>query len=71
VTGREYLIDASGYWRIDRGAVLAGAWRDHLERGLVPTTVITPIRSALFVPSLAFAWLMTGQTETDPCRYSV
>jgi hypothetical protein len=35
VTGREYLIDASAYWRIDRGAVLAGAWRDHLERGLV------------------------------------
>jgi hypothetical protein len=30
VTGREYLIDASAYWRIDRGAVLAGAWRDHL-----------------------------------------
>jgi hypothetical protein len=35
VTGREYLIDASAYWRIDRGAVLAAAWRDHLERGLV------------------------------------
>lgn len=31
----EYLIDASAYWRIDRGAVLAAAWRDHLERGLV------------------------------------
>jgi hypothetical protein len=28
-----------------------------------PTTVITPIRSALFVPSLAFAWLVTGQAE--------
>jgi hypothetical protein len=35
VSGREYLIDASAYWRIDRGAVLAAAWRDHLERGLV------------------------------------
>ena len=35
MTGREYLIDASAYWRIDRGAVLAGASRDHLERGLV------------------------------------
>ncbi|HEX4091499.1 MAG TPA: hypothetical protein VHZ33_22530 [Trebonia sp.] len=31
----EYLIDASAYWRIDRGAVLAAAWRDHRERGLV------------------------------------
>jgi predicted nucleic acid-binding protein len=31
----EYLIDASAYWRIDRGSVLAAAWRDHLERGLV------------------------------------
>src|SRR5580658_6394970 len=31
----EYLIDASAYWRIDRGSVLAVAWRDHLERGLV------------------------------------
>jgi hypothetical protein len=28
-----------------------------------PTTVITPIRSALFVPGLAFAWLVTGQAE--------
>jgi hypothetical protein len=35
VSAREYLIDASAYWRIDRGAVLAAAWRDHLERGLV------------------------------------
>jgi hypothetical protein len=41
VTGREYLIDASAYWRIDRGAVLAGAWRDHLERGLAAATAIT------------------------------
>lgn len=32
---REYLIGASAYWRIDRGAVLAAAWRDQLERGLV------------------------------------
>jgi hypothetical protein len=32
---REYLIDASAYWRINGGAVLAAAWRDHLERGLV------------------------------------
>jgi hypothetical protein len=35
VSAGEYLIDASAYWRIDRGAVLAAAWRDHLERGLV------------------------------------
>jgi len=35
VSAREYLIDASAYWRIDRGTVLATAWRDHLERGLV------------------------------------
>ena len=35
MSAREYLIDASAYWRIDRGAVLAAAWRDHLERGLV------------------------------------
>jgi hypothetical protein len=35
VSERAYLIDASAYWRIDRGAVLASAWRDHLERGLV------------------------------------
>lgn len=35
MSGREYLIDASAYWRIDRGSVLAAAWRDHLERGLV------------------------------------
>jgi hypothetical protein len=35
VSAPEYLIDASAYWRIDRGAVLAAAWRDHLERGLV------------------------------------
>jgi hypothetical protein len=35
VSAREYLIDASAYWRIDRGAVLAAAWREHLERGLV------------------------------------
>jgi hypothetical protein len=32
-----------------------------------PTTVITPIRSALFVPSLAFAWLVTGQAERLDC----
>lgn len=35
MSARVYLIDASAYWRIDRGAVLAAAWRDHLERGLV------------------------------------
>jgi predicted nucleic acid-binding protein len=35
VSASEYLIDASAYWRIDRGAVLAAAWRGHLERGLV------------------------------------
>lgn len=35
MSGRACLIDASAYWRIDRGAVLAGARRDHLERGLV------------------------------------
>lgn len=35
MTGSEYLIDASAYWRIDRGAVLASAWRGYLERGLV------------------------------------
>jgi predicted nucleic acid-binding protein len=35
VSAPEFLIDASAYWRIDRGAVLAAAWRDHLERGLV------------------------------------
>ena len=35
MSAQEYLIDASAYWRIDRGAVLAAAWRDHLERGLV------------------------------------
>jgi predicted nucleic acid-binding protein len=35
VSACEYLIDASAYWRIDGGAVLAAAWRDHLERGLV------------------------------------
>jgi len=35
VSAPEYLIDASAYWRIDRGTVLAAAWRDHLERGLV------------------------------------
>lgn len=34
VTVREYLIDASACWRIDPGAVLPAAWRDHLERGL-------------------------------------
>lgn len=42
VSGREYLIDASAYWCIDRGLVLAAAWRDHLERGLAwicPPTV--------------------------------
>lgn len=35
-----------------------------------PTMVITPIRSALFVLSLAFAWLVTGQAECKIARRS-
>ena len=42
MSAREHLIDASAYWRIDRGAVLAAAWRDHLERGLVWICLTVP-----------------------------
>jgi predicted nucleic acid-binding protein len=49
VSAPEYLIDASAYWRIDRGAVLTAAWRDHLERGLTwicPPTEMETCRRA-------------------------
>ena len=42
MSDREYLIDASAYWRIDRCAVLAAAWRDHPETILLSTACRMP-----------------------------
>jgi hypothetical protein len=61
-------------WATDGGQAAGGftpltCWLPPLPWAMAspcsPTTVTMPIRSALFIPRFASAWLVTGQTE---CR---